>query len=126
MTSPYRIAGVILSALMRGPCGLNDLCLSLGIKVKHSETPRRYINELYDLGVVYISDWTQNQWPIYSLQPGELFSVPDAPKPPNRRQREKTAAQDRRKRGVTYERPLTPKLKALPVVANSAFSQGAQ
>ena len=122
MNSTARIGAVVAATLMRGPCGMADICAALGIDTRHSEVPSRYIKELHDLGVVYIFGWTRNHWPIYAWQPKEPFGMVDVPKPLSKPQQAKRDAALRRLAGTTYERPLQPKIKRLPDVPNSVFA----
>lgn len=105
------IAAHVAGALMRESGGVKQVCLAIGLDGHHTAHIRRYVEAFRAVGLVYISGWTNQRYPVYSWQPSP-FHYPDLAQPARKNNPPKN------------QKPTRPAL--IRFGANSVFALGAQ
>lgn len=83
MTRPHLTIEVI-SALMKGPKTINELCDYYHLNPRNAAPLRRIVHRLHDAGILRIAEYVRNSVGkisvVWAMQT-ELFELPDAVRP---------------------------------------------
>ena len=113
------VCSIIVLALMQRPCSLKALTLDLGGSEDNAKTATKYVAAFHASGLVYISGWHRQRWPVYAWQPSKGYFA-DAKQPPLANPKKPSRAEQRAKpKPVAAPQPV---YKPVP----SVFALGGQ
>ena len=105
------VSAEIAAAIMLGPIGAKQICLSIGIPAHRTDNLGKHLRAFRKAGLVYIHSYSKMRRAQYAWQPS-LFAMPDAEIPP----RKHKPKNERVPRVEANFRPSSP---------SSVFSMGA-